>query len=145
MLPGTYLVPSKPVQGSSYTNAYQETLSYQCICSNNVSPNASEYSQTLPYFICTEANNQCVNNCPIGDSPCQSACREDHLCGAQNPKRVNVTTTTVAAATSTSPANLLGTNPATGGVPRLISVEMGHVYGLCVLVGGIIAGFAVLL
>lgn len=34
---------------------------------------------------------------------------------------------------------------ATGAAPRLITVDMSQVYGLCVLVAGFIAGFAVLL
>lgn len=123
----------------------QESLSYQCICSNKVSPNASEYSQTLPYYVCTETNNQCVNKCANGDSGCQSACRQDNPCGAQNPKRMNVTTTASAAATSTTQANPLGTNPATGGASCMNILEAGHVYGLCVLVGGFVAGLAVFL
>ncbi|KAJ5664691.1 hypothetical protein N7462_011504 [Penicillium macrosclerotiorum] len=127
-------------------NCTAETLTYSCICSNNVSPNASEYSQTLPYYICTEAGTQCVNACD--NSACQSACRSDHPCGAQDPPRVNVSTTTTtssAAATSTTPGNILTTGEATGGAPRPYSVERGHVYGLCVLVGGLVTGFAVLL
>ncbi|KLJ10926.1 hypothetical protein EMPG_13758, partial [Blastomyces silverae] len=54
-----------------------ETLVFSCICSTGLAPNASEYSQTIPYYICTEANNQCVRNCN-GDPTCQTACREDN-------------------------------------------------------------------
>jgi cobalamin biosynthesis Mg chelatase CobN len=50
------------------------TLSWSCVCDNGQTPNASEYSQTIPYFECTESNNDCVANCN-GDSTCQSACR----------------------------------------------------------------------
>ncbi|PNS20393.1 hypothetical protein CAC42_5843 [Sphaceloma murrayae] len=35
-------------------------LSYECVCSTGISPNSTEYSQTLPYFVCTEWGNQCV-------------------------------------------------------------------------------------
>jgi hypothetical protein len=102
----------------------------------------------MAYFICTEAGNQCVNNCQQSDSSCQSACRVDHPCGAQDPIRINVTTTTTAAlsasATASNTANPLGTNAATGGAVRM-SLELGHVYGLFGLVGAFIAGFAVLL
>ncbi|KAJ5114516.1 hypothetical protein NUU61_000275 [Penicillium alfredii] len=123
-----------------------ETLVYSCICNNNVSPNASEYSQTIPYYVCTEKNNQCVKACQ-GNSGCQSDCRTDNPCGAQAPKRVNTTTSTTMAATSTATTEALNTmaGGATGAAPRLITVDMGQVYGLCVLVGGFIAGFAVLL
>ncbi|KAF3391663.1 hypothetical protein F1880_007673 [Penicillium rolfsii] len=127
-------------------NCSAETLTYNCVCSNGISPNASEYSQTLPYFICTEANNQCVNAC--GDSACQSNCRTANPCGAQNPPRVNVTSTSATssmAATSTAASTAVQTTEATGAAPRGVSVEISQVYGLFVLVGGVVAGFAVLL
>lgn len=125
----------------------QRTLAYYCVCSNNLSPNASQYSETIPYFVCTEHNNQCVNACASGDSICQSDCRTQNPCGAQAPTRVNVTTTTATHATSASSAFVTNTKvgDATGAAPKLVSVEMSHVYGLCVLVAGFVAGFAALL
>ena len=58
-------------------------------------------------------------------------------------------TTTAKAATPTAsetPVNtLVNGNGATGAAPRMASVDMSHVYGLCVLVGGFVAGFATLL
>ncbi|KAJ6006635.1 hypothetical protein N7451_004579 [Penicillium sp. IBT 35674x] len=133
--------------GALINSCSPKTLYYVCECSNGLSPNASQYSQTMPYFICTEANNQCVSKC--ANSTCQSACRSDHPCGAQNPVRVNVTTkpsatpsAKVAANTTTSVA--LGTSTATGDATRLLAGDMGNVYGLCVLVGGFVVGFAAL-
>ncbi|KAI9828918.1 MAG: hypothetical protein M1826_005841 [Phylliscum demangeonii] len=94
------------------------TLIFHCICSNGLSPNASEYSQTIPYYLCTETNNQCVANCG-GNSACQSACREQHPCGAQAPKRVNTssssTTATATDAASSAPSPSLFTT--FGGAP----------------------------
>ena len=52
----------------------QDTLVYSCVCENNVSPNITQFSQTLPYYICTEWGTQCVNNCN-NDNTCQDACR----------------------------------------------------------------------
>ncbi|RKF71553.1 hypothetical protein GcC1_097005 [Golovinomyces cichoracearum] len=81
-----------------------KTLTFSCVCENGLSPNASEFSQTLPFFVCQEYGNQCVAACD-GDTLCQGACREDHPCGAQNPTRVNATSTSVSAShteTSTS-------------------------------------------
>jgi hypothetical protein len=49
------------------------------------------------------------------------------------------------AATSTAGSDVIQTGGATGAAPRGVSVEMSQVYGLCVLVGGVVAGFAVLL
>lgn len=50
------------------------TLDYACVCSSGLIPNASEYSQTIPYYECTEYNTQCVNGCGQ-DSTCAAACR----------------------------------------------------------------------
>ncbi|OJJ46077.1 hypothetical protein ASPZODRAFT_133057 [Penicilliopsis zonata CBS 506.65] len=141
-----------------------KTLVYSCVCSNGVSPNASQYSETIPYFECTESNNQCVDNCQ-GDSSCQSACRQDNPCGAQNPTRVNVTTTkggkTATATdgssgTGSAATDVVYTGIGTGAVTvtsdakaglavRGVSFEAGHLYGLVAVVSGFLAGMAVLL
>lgn len=76
-----------------------EALAYSCICSNGKSPNMTEYSQTLPYFVCTEWGTQCVNGCGQ-DSTCQTACRVKHPCGAQGPARVNTSTISTMTATA---------------------------------------------
>ncbi|KAF2163970.1 hypothetical protein M409DRAFT_57073 [Zasmidium cellare ATCC 36951] len=68
-------------------------LTYSCVCDNGISPNISEYSQTLPYYICTQWGQQCVSNCN-GDTACASACTQDHPCGASNPTRQNTSTLT---------------------------------------------------
>ncbi|CAL5867866.1 uncharacterized protein PFLUO_LOCUS2087 [Penicillium psychrofluorescens] len=128
-------------------NCSAQNLAYNCVCSNNLSPNASQYSETIPYFVCTEHNNQCVNACASGDSICQSDCRTQNPCGAQAPTRVNITTATTTHATSATSAFVTNTmvGDATGAAPKLVSVETSHVYGLCILVAGFVAGFAALL
>ncbi|KAJ5630480.1 uncharacterized protein N7484_010580 [Penicillium longicatenatum] len=134
--------------GARVNSCSPNTLSYVCECSNGLSPNSSQYSQTMPYFICTEANNQCVAKC--ADAMCQSACRSDHPCGAQDPVRVNITAIPSAtssgkvAANTTTPA-VLGSFTATGDANGPLSGDMRHVYGLCVLVGGFVVGFAALM
>jgi len=45
----------------------------------------------MPYFKCTEWGNQCVKACDAADSTCQSACRSEHPCGAQDPVKPNAT------------------------------------------------------
>lgn len=86
-------------------------------------------------------NNQCITKCS-GDSNCQYDCRAKNPCGAQDPKRVNATTTTATAATTTATETPLNTD-STGAAPRL--ADMSQVYGLCVVVGGFVAGLATLL
>jgi hypothetical protein len=73
-------------------------LTYACVCSDGTSPNISQYSQTLPFFICQEWGNECVANCGGNDATCQTNCREQNPCGAQNPKLASNTTTTTSAA-----------------------------------------------
>jgi hypothetical protein len=134
-------------------------LTYDCVCGNGMSPNASEYSQTLPYFICTEYGNQCVAGCG-GDTTCQSNCRSQHPCGAQNPTRVNSTTTSATMTSTTVPA---GATSGTAGVVYTglggaaattapsssttksgaqAALDLGRSYGLVAVFVSIFAGFA---
>ncbi len=91
------------------TPAFQTTLQFSCICSNNQSPNTTEYSQTIPYFECTQFNTNCVNACPAADNACQSACRQNHPCGATDPRRYNLTSTSsTMSSSSTDMATMTG-------------------------------------
>ncbi|KIW56793.1 hypothetical protein PV05_05422 [Exophiala xenobiotica] len=141
-------------------------LSYSCVCSNGLSPNTSEYSQTLPYYICTQYNTNCQASCG-NDNTCAAACVQDHPCGATNPTRVNTstistmpaTTTTAGAAASTASdgsvvytgfgGGAAATTTAAGSsgssAATRIIVNVGQLYGLGVLVAGIFAGFTLML
>lgn len=107
----------------------------------------------MPYFICTQQNNNCVDSCN-GDHSCQSQCRTKHPCGAQNPQRVNITTRVSTTATKTSPpTDVVYTGfgaSATGDSKKgsssvTVAIDIGRVYGLFIVMGGVLAGFAVLL
>lgn len=90
---------------------------------------------------------------------CQASCRNDHPCGAQDPPRINATATTTsgvaetgtAAATATDVVyNGFGTataasNPKKDMSPKALALDIGQVYGVFVVVGGFLAGFATLL
>ncbi|KAI0539603.1 hypothetical protein GGR58DRAFT_228017 [Xylaria digitata] len=80
-----------PPGGYQVNDCDPMALTYGCVCENGMSPNLSEYSLTLPFFICQEWGNQCVADCG-SDTACASDCRENHPCGALNPTRVNETT-----------------------------------------------------
>jgi hypothetical protein len=143
-----------------------ETLNYSCVCSSGQSPNSTEYSQTIPYFVCTAYNTQCQNNCD-GNSTCQAACVQDHPCGASEPKRYNTTSSATGAtatatgtATSSGGGDILYTGFGTGsasvataspsgaasvGVMRPFMSEFGQVYGLFMVAAGLVGGFAVVL
>lgn len=139
-------------------------LTYSCVCSNGIQPNASEYSQTIPYFECTTYNTQCVNACPQGDTACQTACQTNNPCGAQNPVRINATTTSTTMMTSTTagsmatgsglttefPTGLGGSPPtasSTAGSSGATAVVLGYgqAYGLVMVFAGLFAGFSLFL
>jgi hypothetical protein len=129
-------------------------------------PNVSEYSLTLPYFVCREWGIQCVDDCPDNDNACASSCTQDNPCGALNPQRV---TTSVASATaaptssSTDESNQIFTdtpgssddsddddsgssssNNNNNDNAGISLVSAGRAYGLAVVLGGMFVGFAVL-
>ncbi|KAI1756786.1 hypothetical protein F4782DRAFT_484137 [Xylaria castorea] len=91
-----------PPGGYQVNDCDPMALTYGCICENGMSPNLSEYSLTLPFFICQEWGNQCVTGCK-SDNACASDCRQNHPCGALNPTRAN-TTTSSSTTTSTGAA-----------------------------------------
>ncbi|KAM5446187.1 hypothetical protein MaudCBS49596_006740 [Microsporum audouinii] len=150
-LPGTTETPAA-------NDCDPSNLTFDCTCSNGKMPNATEYSQTIPYFICTESNNICVKNCN-GNHACQSACREDHPCGAQNPGRPNTTatpTTTASQTSSTSASSgavytgfgdgsTSSDTPKKGMAGHQALLNAGQLYGMAVVATGFLAGFAVLL
>lgn len=134
-----------------------------------MSPNSTEYSQTVPFFECQEFQNQCVTACN-GNTPCSAACRDNHPCGATDPKRYNITSTSstasatakatginsLAAATDV-PASINGNNGAGNGQTHsggsaddksagmALAADMGKMYGTVVVLGSVFLGFAVLL
>lgn len=136
----------------------EDTLVYSCICDNGVSPNLTMYSQTIPYYICTEWGTQCVNNCG-GVQSCEADCRQKHPCGAQSPNKGNATISSILAAASSSRASATSAIPVTGlGGPAATNtgkgntgaagpalLDLGASYSLLVVLGGVFLGFAVLL
>jgi hypothetical protein len=83
-----------------------ELLTYGCLCGEGqgIKPNMSEYSLTIPYFLCTEWGNQCVTDCN-GDASCATSCREDNPCGAQDPERLNETDSDSSTTTTGPPSS----------------------------------------
>jgi len=138
-------------------------LTYACVCSNGLSPNLTQYSQTLPFYICQEWGNECVHNCH-DDAACASSCREDHPCGAQDPAPPNKTAMTTKMSTTGLPQGTKsgtvysgfagqGTGKASGGAAGRVSVPLfmpavmqyGNGMGMLLVLGGFFLGFAVML
>jgi hypothetical protein len=136
-------------------NSAKVTLQYGCLCGNNLQPNVSEYSLTLPFFVCQEWGVQCVKNCGTSSS-CASACLQNHPCGAQNPIKVNTTTSSTMTSTAftagATTANqvftgLAGQSTSTSrpGSAAPPSLEFGSAYGLGIVMASMFAGFAMML
>lgn len=144
------------------------TLTYSCVCGNGLSPNISEYSETLPFFICVQWQENCVRGCGNGNTACQSSCRQDHPCGAQNPTRVNVTTTSSAmaatgtggadgsptpsvyngfggAAATTAAAAAGGASSSSPSSGAQTALDLGRSYGIMFVITGLFAGFALVI
>lgn len=139
-----------------------DTLAFNCVCENGMTPNATEYSQTIPYFECTEWGNQCVADCGT-DNACSNSCRADHPCGAQSPKRVNASTTTSSAASSGTGAagsgaaasasttqDYSGFGGTSSGAASALKIpasfmNFGSAYGFAIVFGGLFAGAALIL
>lgn len=148
-------VSSAPASSPHGTDQSQTTLDYSCICSNGASPNASEFSLTLPYFICTEYGSQCIAACAPSNSTCQEACRADNPCGAQSPRLANAsavaTASTTASATATKTVGIvngLSTSTSTSEPSKngaQMTLDFGRSYGLAILFSGIFAGFALVM
>ncbi|OAA80981.1 hypothetical protein LEL_00526 [Akanthomyces lecanii RCEF 1005] len=130
-----------------------DTLQYGCLCGNNMQPNISEYSLSIPYYVCTEWGRQCVTACN-NDNTCASNCLQKNPCGATNPQRHNASATSSQGAT----ASQTGSNGIYTGPPGSASagstsgkktgagaaLEVGRSYGFVVVFAGMFAGFAML-
>lgn len=142
--------------GAQVNTCDPETLKYGCLCGDNTQPNVSEYSLTLPYFVCTEWGNQCEKGCG-SDSNCASACRQDHPCGATNPSTANTTSTATASATASSssadattvfngPAGLSdSSSSSSSGAAVARSLGTASLYAVSGTLGVFFVGFAYLL
>ncbi|KAF7549159.1 hypothetical protein G7Z17_g6585 [Cylindrodendrum hubeiense] len=160
------LICQQTGDGSTKVNECDpKSLTYGCICGNGQQPNVSEYSLSLPYFVCSEWGNQCVTACD-GSNTCASACREDHPCGAQDPKKYNTTATAtgtgvLATASATDDADTIYTDVVDGDDDSdddssdssssssdksgsATALEAGRKWGLAVVMGSMFVGFALL-
>ncbi|GKU15235.1 unnamed protein product [Fusarium langsethiae] len=139
-----------------------KTLTYGCTCGDGKQPNVSEYSLTLPFYVCQEWGNQCVTDCG-GSASCASDCRENNPCGAEDPKKYNTTSTATgtgavkATASATDDGTTVYTDTpgsenndddsdsaASTKTNGAAVIEVGRTWGLTIVLSTIFAGFAML-
>lgn len=59
------------------------------------------YSETIPYYICTIEQGDCIKACGAGNNDCAGQCRKTHVCGATSPRKLNTTLSASGGASST--------------------------------------------
>ncbi|KAG0089878.1 hypothetical protein BGZ92_004056 [Podila epicladia] len=108
------------------------SLSYVCICQGNISPNASEYTYTIPYFQCVADNQACIKSCAQSDNACYSKCNE-RSCAAEFPKKYNQT---IATSLSPTPTGTNGMPTGTGLPPGIFDNSGARYTSSWAAVGG---------
>ncbi|KAH9840449.1 hypothetical protein Tdes44962_MAKER01649 [Teratosphaeria destructans] len=108
-------------QEAQTNNCNPDTLTYTCVCKNNIVPSASEFTLTLDYFVCQTWGQQCKEACNSVEA-CNVKCVEDMKCGAQNPRGANqsrpMNSATSAAAAVVSSAAAATTPGSAGATPH---------------------------
>jgi hypothetical protein len=106
----------------------------------------SEYSLTLPFFVCQEWGNQCVKGCGMGANECASSCRQDNPCGALNPSKPNATSSSSTISSPTGAPTQIFTGLPNNDNPNFgVRVGAEGLIGWVLTVGGLVVGMAVLL
>jgi hypothetical protein len=130
-------------------DCYPENLAYNCVCSNGQRPNSKQYSEPIPYYLCTKAQSDCINKCNAIAS-CTDECRKQNTCGAQHPKPSNgtVANTTQTSTSSTSSSTPTASSANFNGKPSsagpMLSAHVGTIYGAAAVVAvavGALGGF----
>jgi hypothetical protein len=130
---------------------WPETLEFLCVCGNNKPANVTEYTLTLPFYVCQEKGIMCKKDCG-NDSRCAAKCDVDNTCGAANPKRANSTLSEslpdpTASQTSDDRNTIFTGRPVQGSDEGEGAAGALNVAGACsmaVVIGGLFAGFAML-
>jgi len=133
-------------------DCFPENLYYVCVCSDGSRPNLTQYSETIPYYLCTLDQADCIKGC-ADDNSCSDQCRKTYVCGATSPRKVNATAsgTKTSSASSTPGASGTGTSgngfATTGGADAdnaadNLLLKLGGSYGVGLVAAGIAIGAA---
>ena len=82
------------------THYPQNTLEYECTCTDGSTPNITDYRDTLPFYVCQQWITDCTAAHPndlSGQAACQSV-----TCGTQNASQASTTSSGSSSETSSS-------------------------------------------
>nr|POE63562.1 hypothetical protein CFP56_04465 [Quercus suber] len=158
-------------EGAYPNNCDANTLDYQCVCTSGISPNISDYDQTIPSFVCMQWIADCtlanVGN-QNGQAGCQSlvcgqlnaSSGEPKLGATGNPQPASTVVQTTAAPSSTGSADstMTTTTSTTSGSASAVTnsasatpssgatvVYVAKQYGTGILATGLLALFGLAL
>jgi hypothetical protein len=88
---------------ASANSCNPSTLDFKCTCASGDKPDLAEYKNTMPYYICQEAADQC-NLRNVGDKDGQDACTTDirDKCGKKDPSKASSSEPSTSAGGSTA-------------------------------------------
>lgn len=140
----------------TYNDCFWEDLYFDCICKGDFRPNMTEYSQTIPYNLCMQSKQACANNCG-NNQDCVTLCFETKNCGATDPRRVNVTSTSTTSSPTSDPTGDKSDSTKTSGSDDTEPTEssdpfgnngmgvsfreLGSSYGVAAMIAGMALGF----
>ncbi|GAB7349553.1 hypothetical protein MBLNU459_g0251t2 [Dothideomycetes sp. NU459] len=135
-------------------------LTYVCTCQSGSTPNISDYTQTLPFYVCEQWRTDCTADHP-NDLDGQTAC-QSLVCGSKNASESSTSSSSSSAAASTTSS--AASSSATGGSPSTTSaasatsataaatsksaamaMNLAQSYGTGVLGAGLLALFGLVL
>ncbi|KAF2417709.1 hypothetical protein EJ08DRAFT_599835 [Tothia fuscella] len=100
-----------------------QTLSYSCICNATYAPDMSIYTETIPYYLCTEWSNQCVVQSAGNDTFDLISCRATS-CGTLNPNPRRAKSSSTIAIVESSATSVAPNNPPTPSQTRVSPAPM---------------------
>ncbi|KAK9776882.1 putative Extracellular membrane protein CFEM domain-containing protein [Seiridium cardinale] len=87
----------------SANNCDPATLDYTCTCTSGTSPDMNEYQDSLPYYICTQAFDNCISanvGSQTGQANCTTTIKDQ--CGTKLASDSSSSTTSAASSTGTA-------------------------------------------
>ncbi|CAG8096574.1 unnamed protein product [Penicillium olsonii] len=88
-------------KGTKLNSCDPATLKFSCVCSDDSTPDVSEYIQTVPFYVCQDAYGQCIRSHP-DDAEGQRACKKAMNCGTKNASESSTTSSSASASASTT-------------------------------------------
>jgi hypothetical protein len=146
-------LPTNTHPKQTLNNTSQTTLDWTCTCINGNTPNFTDYTQTMPFYICQQWIANCVAS-NQGDAEAQFACRTV-VCGSTEPNSTESadedTPSSTSSASSSSATS--GTPTSSGGASSAAATSQGaaaalsvaKTYGTGILATGLLAIFGLAL